>query len=164
MAVGSVSSADAITYASSTSTDGASGVSVDTGTFLKLLCAQLQYQDPLEPLTDTQFVTQLAQMTSLEQMQQMNTALTGAQAYDLIGKNVYAETIDQTTGITNAYLGRVDSVVIRDGTPYIVMGNTALSVSDVQRIYDDALFETADTAETNTAEPADDTAETVTTV
>jgi flagellar basal-body rod modification protein FlgD len=156
MSVSSVGSADAINYVGSQSSDSSSGISVDTGTFLKLLCAQLQYQDPLEPQTDTQFVTQLAQMTSLEQMQQMNAALTGSQAYDLIGKNVYAETIDQATGITNCYFGRVDSVVIKEGIPYIVMGNTALSVSDVQRIYDDSLFETT---ETDTAESAVDVSE-----
>ena len=37
--------------------------------FLQLLVAQMKYQDPLNPNTDTEFVAQLAQFSSLEQMQ-----------------------------------------------------------------------------------------------
>ena len=40
-------------------------------TFLKLLVAQLQYQNPLNPTDSTQFVTQLAQFSQLEQTTQM---------------------------------------------------------------------------------------------
>ncbi len=43
----------------------------DKNTFLKLLVAQLKYQDPLNPADGVQFVTQLAQFTSLEQSTQM---------------------------------------------------------------------------------------------
>ncbi|MGE4353948.1 MAG: flagellar hook capping FlgD N-terminal domain-containing protein [Oscillospiraceae bacterium] len=143
MSVSSVSSTDSIDFVGSTSTENSSGISVDTDTFLQLLVAQLQYQDPLEPQTDTAFVTQLAQMTSLEQMQQMNSSLANSQAYDMIGKNVYAETVDEDTGITYSYFGPVDSVVIKNSTPYVVIGGTAISVSNVQQIFDDSLFETS---------------------
>ncbi|NCC68685.1 MAG: hypothetical protein EOM14_10935, partial [Clostridia bacterium] len=137
-----------------------SGMSVDTDTFLKLLVAQLQYQDPLEPQTDTAFVTQLAQMTSLEQMQQMNSSLSNSQAYEMIGKYIYAEVIDSTSGITECYLGLVDSVIIREGIPYVVMGNSAIAVSDVQRIFDDSVFETAEQTETVDAADTENTTET----
>lgn len=43
----------------------------DKNTFLKLLVAQLKNQDPLNPADGVQFVTQLAQFTSLEQATQM---------------------------------------------------------------------------------------------
>lgn len=41
--------------------------------FLQMLVTQLRYQDPLNPLSDTQFIAQLAQFSSLEQLQAMNS-------------------------------------------------------------------------------------------
>jgi flagellar basal-body rod modification protein FlgD len=73
--------------------------------FLKLLLAQLKNQDPLNPDSNTEFVAQLAQFSSLEQMTQMNTnlensmtnnnkiseAVNNAMLVNYIGKNVQAE-------------------------------------------------------------------------
>ena len=42
--------------------------------FLQLLVTQLRYQDPLNPMEDKEFIAQMAQFTSLEQMQNMNTS------------------------------------------------------------------------------------------
>mgnify|MGYP001019378606 CR=1 FL=1 len=134
--VGGTEPATSVHYAGSTSSEKSKGLSVDTETFLKLLVAQLQYQDPLEPQTDTQFVTQLAQMTSLEQMQKMNATLTSSQAYDMIGKYVYAEVLNEKTGMLDCYFGLVDSVLLKDGEAYVVIGESAVSVSDVSRIFD----------------------------
>jgi flagellar basal-body rod modification protein FlgD len=49
-------------------------------TFLQLLVAQLQYQDPTNPVDGTQFVSQLAQFSELEQMINVNTNLKQIQA------------------------------------------------------------------------------------
>jgi flagellar basal-body rod modification protein FlgD len=47
--------------------------------FLKLLIAQLRYQDPMNPMQGDQMATQLAQFSSLEQLQQINANLTNQQ-------------------------------------------------------------------------------------
>ena len=44
--------------------------------FLNLLVTQLRYQNPLDPMDNTEFVAQLAQFSSLEQMSNLNTAFT----------------------------------------------------------------------------------------
>ncbi len=51
------------------------GEELDKEAFLLLLVTQFQYQDPLEPSSDTEFVAQLAQFTSLEQMMNLNTSM-----------------------------------------------------------------------------------------
>lgn len=66
--------------------------------FLHLLVVQLQNQDPLEPVKNEQFVAQLAQFSSLEQLVNINDSLTGlhmlessinnSQAVNLIGKKI----------------------------------------------------------------------------
>jgi hypothetical protein len=55
---------------------------------------------------------------------------------------VYAEVIDSDTGVTNCYLGLAESVIIKDGIPYVVVGNTAVSVSDVLQVYEDMSADT----------------------
>jgi flagellar basal-body rod modification protein FlgD len=92
-------------------TTSSQSTSVDVSTlgkddFLKLLIAQLQNQDPLNPASNTEFVAQLAQFSSLEQMTLMNTNLekaigndssltetiSNAMMINYFGKNVSAET------------------------------------------------------------------------
>jgi flagellar basal-body rod modification protein FlgD len=62
---------------STTSTGNVPGA--DKETFLKLLVTQIQNQDPLNPTDSTQFVTQLAQFSELEQMTNVNTNLQAIQ-------------------------------------------------------------------------------------
>jgi flagellar hook assembly protein FlgD len=65
--------------AADTSTDSSKTQKIDSGlgqnAFLQLLVTQLQHQDPLQPQDDTQFLAQLAQFTSLEQLTNINTSL-----------------------------------------------------------------------------------------
>lgn len=57
-----------------------SGSSTDFDRFLKLLTAQMQYQNPLDPTDPTQFVAQLAQFSQVEQQTKTNSLLTGIAA------------------------------------------------------------------------------------
>ena len=52
------------------------GGGLDKNAFLNLLTTQLQHQDPTQPVDDSAFAAQLAQFSSLEQLQQMNQTLT----------------------------------------------------------------------------------------
>lgn len=58
--------------------------------FLKLLVTQLRHQNPLEPMDNKEYIAQLAQFSSLEQMQNLNMQLANLSAISTIGKKAVA--------------------------------------------------------------------------
>ena len=68
--------------------DSDNGVSVDD--FLNLMVAQLQNQDFMNPVDDTQYVTQLAQFATMQQMQELATYMKTNYVMSLVGKEVTA--------------------------------------------------------------------------
>ena len=64
--------------------------------FLNLLVTQLKYQNPLEPMDDTQFVAQLAQFSSLEKLTDINTTLQSSTQLDYVLSQTIANTMATT--------------------------------------------------------------------
>ncbi len=58
--------------------------------FLKLLVAQMKYQDPLDPMSDTEFVAQMTQFSSLEQLLDLKESFTSFQSLAMIGRTIQA--------------------------------------------------------------------------
>lgn len=87
--------------------------------FLKLLITQFQYQDPLDPMSDTEFIAQMAQFSALEQMQNLNRSSQFQQATLMIGQNVKAEMV--SGGYTELIYGRVTSVRESNGEFYLTL-------------------------------------------
>jgi len=95
-----IASASSATQTASAATAATAGTTQTLGEndFLKLLTAQMQAQDPLNPMDSANFAAQLAQFSSVEQLTNINTQLTNmaasqaslqnTMASDLIGKNV----------------------------------------------------------------------------
>lgn len=104
--------------------------------FLKLLVTQLQYQDPLEPMDNTEFIAQTAQFTALEQMQNLNQTMTNAQAFGTIGKGVFMNTKDEQTGQYEMIYGVVQSVEIVNGKPYLNLGDKSAPYEDITKVQD----------------------------
>jgi len=117
--------------------------------FLLLLSAQLRHQDPLNPQSDGEFASQLAQFASLEQMQNMNDTLSmmsGFQAYSLIGKYVMAEAIVELDGRMQLaeIAGIVDSVFSRDGQMFAQVGMYVVPISSITEVFDSSVLLTSD--------------------
>lgn len=105
--------------------------------FLNLLVAQMQYQDPMEPTKDTEFVAQLAQFSSLEQINALNDTMTMFQSYSLAGKFVYGQS-KMEDGSVKEVFGFVDRVINKDGAAWVQVGDTLLKASAITEVYDGA--------------------------
>jgi flagellar basal-body rod modification protein FlgD len=99
--------------------------------FMQLLVAQLKNQDPMKPMEDKEFITQLAQFSALEAMEKVNTQLEeliGAQsltqAATLIGKNVTAK-LESGETIT----GTISQVKMLAGQPTAVVNGREIDTS-----------------------------------
>lgn len=114
------------------------GDDLDKMDFLKLLIAQLRHQDPLKPLEDKEFIAQLAQFNSLEQMMNLNQNFEKAQKWQmltqstsLIGKSVAA--IDTETG--ESIQGLVIKVDMTDEGPELDVDGKRVSYNEIVSIY-----------------------------
>jgi len=101
----------------------------DKDMFLNLLVKQMQYQDPLEPQDNSEFLAQMAQFTSLEQMQNISKSVEMSQASNLIGKIVTANDEDG-----KAIIGMVDGIKMINGSTYIRVNNKDIAVSGVTAV------------------------------
>lgn len=116
------------------STTSKTNSSLGKDEFLKLLVTQLQYQDPMNPMEDTEFIAQMAQFSSLEQMQNLNTSFSMSQALSLVGKDVVVSLTDSGTGTAQYAQGVVDGVYNSGGTPYLRIGDYYLSLDSIQEV------------------------------
>jgi flagellar basal-body rod modification protein FlgD len=101
--------------------------------FLKILVAQLTHQDPTQPMEDREFIAQMAQFSSLEQMQNLNKEFSKVanlfatgQAVNLIGKTVDVAIKNRDAAgneTQNLISGRVLEVTGGDSPQLLVNGN-----------------------------------------
>jgi len=149
-------------YAATQTTSTGSNSSLDKDAFLQLLVTQLQYQDPLDPQDNSEYVAQLAQFSALEQMTNMvdgmeeiqtllenvDTSVLVSSLSGMIGQEIQWTTTGTTTdedgntvskSVSNT--GTVTGVSISDGSPTIIAtdsnGKThQVSVSNITRVGD----------------------------
>lgn len=105
--------------------------------FLKLLLTQLSNQDPTRPMENTEFIAQMAQFSSLEQMTNMSTEfaklanmLNSNEAVSLLGKNVTISTGDTSVN------GVVEAVT-RGEDPQVEVNGMLYSMDQIKSVYGD---------------------------
>ena len=106
--------------------------------FLKLLITQLQHQDPTRPMEDREFIAQMAQFSSLEQMTNLNrevqsllSSYDAVKASNFLGKNV--DTVNPLTG--EIMSGEVQSVVFAENQVFLKVNNREVSLDNVKAIH-----------------------------
>lgn len=118
---------------------------LDKDAFLGLLVAQMKYQDPLEPTSNTEFVAQYAQFSSLEQMQNMSNALELSRASSMVGQVVSVDTVDSSNKPTTIQ-GKVDYVLFENNKAYVSIGGALYALDDVTGIANQEYLDTYDMA------------------
>jgi flagellar basal-body rod modification protein FlgD len=145
-AAGQTAAATAAAKAASTGSTDTSGTrtvkkELDQDTFLQLLVLQMQNQDPLAPTDNTQMIAQLAQFSSLEQMNNLNTSfntlsgnmnqLNFVSAGALLGR-----TVSGTDAAGALQQGKVERVYLdsSSGGVYLQVNGQAVAMSNIQQI------------------------------
>ncbi|MDE7212272.1 MAG: hypothetical protein K2O03_12640 [Lachnospiraceae bacterium] len=105
--------------------------------FLQLLVCQIQNQDPLNPQDDTEFVSQLATFSQLEQMQNLNATYEKSQAFSLIGKDVIVNTED-STGRETQVAGKVQYVNASGANVQIYVNGELYDLDDLYAVMDES--------------------------
>ena len=108
--------------------------------FLQLLVAQMKYQDPLEPTSNTEYISQFATFSELEQMQNMSATLELSRASSLVGQTVLMKITD-STGRETTVQGNVDFVVYENGKAYLSIGGELYSMDDLDTVADEKYLE-----------------------
>lgn len=102
--------------------------------FMKLLITQLQYQNPLEPMDDQDFIAQIAQFSALEQMQNLNHSFSYSMGFSLLGKYISAAVTDENTGKIRYVTGEVESVYSQSGKIYLVVDGYDVPLDSISHV------------------------------
>lgn len=113
--------------------------------FLKLLLTELQHQDPTNPMNDREFIAQMAQFSSLEQMMNFNKnmgqlldKISFQSSFDLLGKNVEVEdpNLMDELGNKNIIKGTVESINRKENDVFIRVNGAEYSVNNIIKVED----------------------------
>ncbi len=114
----------------------------DKDAFMNILVAQMKYQDPLEPTSNTEYINQYATFTQVEQLSNMAEAFSLTRASDMVGKTVIVTKEDGTT-----VQGRVDYVTYSGGEAYLNIDGSDYSMDQVSNVADSDFVEAHDQAD-----------------
>lgn len=111
--------------------------------FLKLLVAEMQYQDPMEPTSNTEYVKEMSTLSQVESLQNMEKSINNTSVQSYVGK--YVEVTDDDGKVVD---GIVDYVTDVDGEKMISIDGKQYKASKVSSIYDSTYAENNYTLQT----------------
>ena len=122
---------------SSTTKNDKSNSSLDVNDFLQLLVAQMQYQDPLEPTDNSQYIAQMATFSQVEATKEMLDTATRQTASNLVGK-----TVIMTTDLNkDGYIaGKVDYWEVISNKVYLGIDGKLYDIDDLDTVMDDDYY------------------------
>lgn len=119
---------------SDSTTKTSNGNTLGQQDFLELLVAEMQYQDPLEPQSNTDYIAQLATFTQVQDIEEMQGTVENMQGNNLIGKYVILNVTSKATGNTTTVAGYVDYVTYENGKTYLSVNDGLYSLDDLATV------------------------------
>ena len=112
------------------------GGALNENSFLQLLVTQLENQNPLQPTANTQFIAQLAQFTSLEQMTNVATGVTQLGNQTQLGSSfsLLGDTVTVQDGSGGSVTGTVSSVSVKNGQATLTVNGQSYPFSAVTTV------------------------------
>ncbi len=124
--------ADSVKEATKTANNNA-----DQDMFLQLLVAEMKYQDPMEPTSNTEWVSQYATFTQIEQSTAMQGSIKQMEASQLVGKQVIMKSTNESTGETTYFSGVVDYMYVENGDIFLSVNNNLYNIDDLDTVVDE---------------------------
>lgn len=134
MAVNGIDTSAAASFANKSSKANNSST-LDKDAFLQLLVTQMRYQDPLEPTDNTEYMSQLAQFSQLEAMNNLGTEYEKTQAMSLVGEYVLLNVPDASGNIRQVG-GLVQYVTISNNKALLFVNNQYYSMDQLDSVVD----------------------------
>jgi flagellar basal-body rod modification protein FlgD len=122
---------------SGTGTSGfASNSTLDQSQFLQLLVAQMQAQDPMDSTSNSDFVSQLAQFSTLSGIESLNSNFSQLLSLQEItqGTSLEGHTVTYTNSSNQAETGTADGVVMNNGNFEVQVGSDSVSLSQITAV------------------------------
>lgn len=120
---------------SATSKSKTNGGDLDKEAFLNLLVTQMRYQDPMNPSDNTEYMSQLAQYSSLEAQMNISDTLEKGNSLNLVGQYVIMNTTD-SSGANAMISGLVEYATVKDGDVYLSIDNKYYPAEDLDSVVD----------------------------
>lgn len=111
------------------------GNDMDKDAFLQLLVAEMQNQDPLEPTSNTEYITQYAQFSEVESLSNMASNMDLTRASSLVGQEVYIKTTS-SNGTAQYVQGKVDYVVYENNKAFLSINESLYALEDLDTVVD----------------------------
>lgn len=116
---------------------------LDKDDFLKLLITELTHQDPTNPMQDREFIAQMAQFSSMEQMLNMNKSMdklvdrfSFQSSFDLLGRDVEVtkETVVNDEKMSSIISGKVEAISKKGGDTFAKVNGELYPISDIVQV------------------------------
>lgn len=107
---------------------------IDSDMFLTLLVAEMQNQDPLEPTSNTEWVSQYATFTQVTKMSEMANTVDQLRGNSLVGKEVMMKVTSESTGEVSYKRGLVEYMMLESGKTILVIDGDKYNLDDLDSV------------------------------